>query len=279
MANRHARSITLLASLVLMIGMLSPVIGYSQFQPGQKRIVGDGQELSTQGVILKRDGEMIVLRDLSRTDTVVVLTDATKISTERKWLILPGKPFDPTVLIPGLVVTADGKGSGGNLVAETISFSEDDLYAAMAAYAQTTPIAQQAAENKQGISQNRQQISQTNRQLAETSQEVVDTNRRINELDQYDLVKSVTVLFAVNNAQLTDEGKEQLDDLAAKAPTAKNYLVEVQGYADSTGSASRNLELSQERAAAVVQYLTVKHNIPLRRIPSLWATAKVKLVI
>jgi outer membrane protein OmpA-like peptidoglycan-associated protein len=266
MANRHARRITLLASLVLMIGMLSPVIGYSQFQPGQKRIVGDGQELSIQGVILKRDGEMIVLRDLSRSDTVVVLTDATKISTERKWMILPGKPFDPTVLIPGLVVTADGKGSRGNLVAETIEFSEDDLYAAMAAYAQTAPIAQQSAENKQGISQNRQQISQTNRQLAETSQEVVDTNRRINELDQYDLVKSVTVLFGVNNAQLTDEGKEQLDDLAAKAPTAKNYLVEVQGYADSTGSASRNLELSQQRAAAVIQYLTVKHNIPLRRI-------------
>jgi len=266
MENANARKIILLLSLVLMFSLLSFGTGYSQFQPGQKRIVGDGQELELKGVIIKRDGETIVVRDLTRTDTVIVLTDATKISTEKKWFVLPGRPFDPTVLIPGLIVTANGNGRGGNLVADTIEFSEDDFHAAMAAYVQTAPVAQQAAENKQGISQNRQQLSDTNRQLAETSKEVVTTNQRISALDQYDLVGSVTVLFALNSAQLNDEAKAQLDNLAAKAPTAKNYLVEVQGYADSTGPAAKNLELSQDRASAVVQYLTVKHSIPLRRI-------------
>lgn len=259
MENRVARRIILLVSLVVIIGMSAPGNGYGQFQPGQKRIVGDGQEVSVKGVILKRDGDTILVRDLTRTDTIVVLTNATKISTERQWFILPGKPFDPTVLIPGLIVTADGKGSGGNLVADTIEFSEDDLHAAMAAYAQTAPIAQQASENKQ-------QISETKTQLAETSKEVINTNRRIGELDQYDLIGSVSVLFALNSSKLSDEGKSQLDNLASKAPTAKNYLVEVQGYADSTGEASKNLELSRDRADAVVQYLTVRHNIPLRRI-------------
>lgn len=259
MENRVARRIILLVSLVVIIGMSAPGNGYGQFQPGQKRIVGDGQEVSVKGVILKRDGDTILVRDLTRTDTIVVLTNATKISTERQWFILPGKPFDPTVLIPGLIVTADGKGSGGNLIADTIEFSEDDLHAAMAAYAQTAPIAQQASENKQ-------QISETKTQLAETSKEVINTNRRIGELDQYDLIGSVSVLFALNSSKLSDEGKSQLDNLASKAPTAKNYLVEVQGYADSTGEASKNLELSRDRADAVVQYLTVRHNIPLRRI-------------
>src|SRR5437773_777306 len=51
-----------------------------------------------------------------------------------------------------------------------------------------------------------------------------------------------------------------------KAPSAKNYLVEIQGYADPTGEFEKNLKLSRDRADAVVQYLTVKHHIPLRRI-------------
>ena len=42
--------------------------------------------------------------------------------------------------------------------------------------------------------------------------------------------------------------------------------MEIQGYADPTGDFDKNLRLSQDRAEAVVQYLTVKHHIPLRRI-------------
>jgi outer membrane protein OmpA-like peptidoglycan-associated protein len=42
--------------------------------------------------------------------------------------------------------------------------------------------------------------------------------------------------------------------------------VEIQGYADPTGDFDKNLKLSKDRADAVIQYLTVKHHIPLRRI-------------
>jgi outer membrane protein OmpA-like peptidoglycan-associated protein len=259
------RSIVFVTLLVI-AGLLAPVGGYSQFQPGQKRIVGDGQELSVKGVILHRDPESITLRDLSRNDTVVMLTDRMKVRSERKWVFHGHRPFDVTVLIPGLIVTAKGKGSGGNLVADTIEFTDEDMNAAMTSYAQSAPIARQATENKKQIAANRAQISDTDRKLAETSKEVVDTNKRINELDQYDVIKTVTVLFPVNSAKLSNEGKSQLDDLASKAPGAKNYLVEVEGYADATGNAAKNMELSQTRADAVVQYLTVKHSIPLRRI-------------
>jgi hypothetical protein len=45
-----------------------------------------GEKAEIKGVILNRDGETFVLRDISRTDTVVILTDSTKIRTERKGL-------------------------------------------------------------------------------------------------------------------------------------------------------------------------------------------------
>ena len=201
------------------------------------------------------------------------MTDTTKIRTERKGLFRGRKPFDVTVLVPGLIVEVNGKGAGGRLVAAEVEFSEADLKAAITAYAQTAPVRQQAAETSKELSKTQgqlaetnKQLSETNKQLSQTSQEVVDTNKRINELDQYELVKVVTVPFDLNSAKLTDAAKAALDELASKAPGAKNYLVEVQGYADPTGDFDKNLKLSQDRSEAVVQYLTVKHQIPLRRI-------------
>lgn len=266
MKNLYVSRINIIAGLLLIIGVLAGGNGYAQLQPGQKRTVGDGQELSTKGVIIHRDPDSITLRDLSRNDTTVMLTDSTKVATERKWLFMGKRPFDVTVLVPGLIVTAKGKGRGGNLVADSIEFTDEDLNAAMTAYAQNAPIARQASENKKQIAANKAQISDTDKKLSETSKEVVATNKRINEVDQYELVKSVAILFPLNSAKLSDEGKKQLDDLASKAPGAKGYLVEVQGHADTTGTSAKNYALSQDRADAVVQYLTVKHSIPLRRI-------------
>ena len=144
MENRHSGRITLVVislSLVLMIGMLLPGSGYGQIQPGQKRIVATGEEATIKGVILSRDGETFVLRDMSRTDTVVVLTDSTKIRTERKGLFRGNKPFDVTALMPGLILQAKGKGDAeGRLVAEDITFTEADLKAAITASARTAPV-------------------------------------------------------------------------------------------------------------------------------------------
>ena len=263
MENQHSGKLTLLVmslSLVLIIGMLLQGSGYGQLQPGQKHTVADGEEVTIKGVILSRDGETFILRDLARNDTVVLLTDSTKIRTERKGLFRGHKPFDVTALLPGLILQAEGKGdSQGRLVAQDITFSEADLKAAITASVQTAPVSKQAAETSK-------QLSETDKKLAETSKEVVETNKRISSLDQYDVIKTVTVLFPINSAKLGAEQKAQLDDLASKAPGAKNYMVEVKGFADPTGNFDKNLELSQRRCDTVVQYLTVKHNIPLRRI-------------
>jgi outer membrane protein OmpA-like peptidoglycan-associated protein len=284
MENLHSRRITVLMislSLVLMISVLLPRSGYSQFRPGQKHTVENGEEGKIKGVILTRSGDTFILRDIRRNDTDVVLTNSTKVRTERKGLFGGLKPFDVTVLEPGLIVEVRGKGDAqGRLVAEDIRFSEADLKAAIAAYTQTAPVRKQAAEtekqlaetekkraeSEKKLAETEKKLSESEKKLAETRQEVVDTNKRISELDQYDLVKTVTLLFPVDSAKLGDEQKAQLDELASKAPGAKNYLVEVQGFADPTGRFHKNLKLSQARAEAVVQYLTVKHNIPLRRI-------------
>jgi outer membrane protein OmpA-like peptidoglycan-associated protein len=229
-----------------MVGMLFSGIVFGVLPEGTKRTVKAGEELELDGAILTRSGETFVLRDITKTDTVVLLTDTTKIKTARKGVFRGGKDFDVTALIQGLVCHVDGIGnSEGQLMATEITFKDTDLKAAITAKAQTDPV---------------------NDKANQAIQDAADAEKRISELDDFDVYKVVTVNFAVNKWDLSAEAKASLDDLCAKAPTAKNYTVEVQGFTDSSGDPDKNLELSRKRADSVVQYLAVKHNIPLRRI-------------
>ncbi len=91
-------------------------------------------------------------------------------------------------------------------------------------------------------------------------------NRRFENLDNYKLVSDEAILFKFNSAELTDEAMAQLDTAAGKIGSMRNYVLEVRGYTDTSGSATTNLALSRQRADAVVRYLTVVKEIPLHRI-------------
>jgi OmpA-OmpF porin, OOP family len=87
--------------------------------------------------------------------------------------------------------------------------------------------------------------------------------QELENIDNFKPVKSQTVLFKVSRYNLTDEDKQQLDTFAQAAASLKRYVIQVQGFTDSTGSKAYNLQLSQRRADAVVRYLTENDKIPL----------------
>ncbi len=87
--------------------------------------------------------------------------------------------------------------------------------------------------------------------------------QELQSIDNFKPVKSETVLFKVGRYNLTDEDKQQLDAFAQTANSMKRYVIQVQGFTDSTGSKQYNLSLSQHRADAVVRYLTENDKIPL----------------
>lgn len=88
----------------------------------------------------------------------------------------------------------------------------------------------------------------------------------VGNLDNYQHVTTESLFFALNKHKLTKEEMEKLDAAVAKLQGNNNYVLEIQGFTDATGSAAKNLELSRKRADEVVRYMTVKHNVPLRRI-------------
>ena len=94
-----------------------------------------------------------------------------------------------------------------------------------------------------------------------------ELNERIANLDDYKPAGDVVVLFKFNSSKLTDDAKQQLDELgSAKMGSMKRYFVAIQGFTDSTGTAEHNLDLSRRRAEAVQTYLVSQHNIPVYRI-------------
>ena len=55
-------------------------------------------------------------------------------------------------------------------------------------------------------------------------------------------------------------------ELAQNAKQLKGYLIQVQGFCDSTGTAELNQELSRDRAEAVIAYLEQQADVPMRHI-------------
>ena len=90
-------------------------------------------------------------------------------------------------------------------------------------------------------------------------------NQRVSDLSDYKTVAEAGIYFASDSSALDDAAKADLDTLAAILGQTPNYMIEVAGYASSTGGAQLNQKLSEQRASQVVNYLRQKGNVPMRR--------------
>jgi OmpA-OmpF porin, OOP family len=253
---------TLVCGLALALApLISAQVLTSQTSNSQNvslRSVPSGSKMKFRGVVISRDGDTFTIRDRSRADYQVLISDNTSIKTYGGFL-RGGKKYPVTDILRGLIVEVEGRGDAqGLLVADKIRFNESDMRAAITSDTRVGPV----EENQQRIAG---QMDELYAIAAEARQQVAAVNERVDALDDYDVQANVAVTFRVNSAVLSPQAKQQLDDFAAKTANAKAYTIEVSGHTDSTGSEAKNFRLSRERAEAVVQYLAVNHKIPLRR--------------
>lgn len=129
---------------------------------------------------------------------------------------------------------------------------------------------QSADRANQSAEKANQSAQQAGMRADEASKMAESTRSRVGQvvenLDNYKHVTTETVLFATNRSKLSKDAMEALDQAASTFQNSKNYVLEVQGFADKTGDAQSNLALSERRADSVVRYLTTKHDVPLRKI-------------
>ncbi len=239
--------LALVAAIVPLVSAQVSTIPSANNQNLSLRSVPNGSRMKFQGVVMSRDADTFTIRDRSRADYQVLINDNTSIKTNGGFL-RSGKKYPVTDILRGLIVEVEGRGdSQGQLVADKIRFNESDMRAAITSDTRVSPV----EENQKAMSG---QMDELYSIAAEARQQVTAVNERVSALDDYDVQANVAVTFRVNSAVLSPEAKQQLDDFAAKAESAKAYTIEVAGHTDSTGSEAKNFRLSRERADAVVQY-------------------------
>ena len=103
-------------------------------------------------------------------------------------------------------------------------------------------------------------------QVAVVTEEIVANQTAVSVTSTVDDYIELTgaVLFALDSAELSDDGKAVIDERIAKyRGKVKNTMdIEVIGYADITGKEAYNNELSLKRAQAVADYIEVQTDIP-----------------
>jgi len=245
-----------------------------------------GQKTKVNGLITGRTGETLIVKTADGNVTVV-LTDDTKVQ-QPKGVGLRKKKMSAAVLIPGLKISVDGVGDAQRrIVANSITFSGDDLEMAQTIQAGLTPTKQAVqtnqrnieenkeniAGNKQnieanseGITANKVQLASNTQQIATNQEEIQQTTKRFSELSEYDTKADTSVYFAVGSTAVSSKDKAALKQLAHDAVNLTGYIIQVKGFADSSGNASMNQQLSMDRAQTVIAYLLQDCNITVRHI-------------
>ena len=249
--NRRINSF--IASTVLVL-LTSP--GFAQ--------VSTGQSIETKGLILTRDGDTLTINSPNHGKQVVAINDETKVLTPKG--IFRHNNMEVTSLVPGLEISVKGTGdANGQIVAEKIEFSKESLRRANQVHAAMTATKGQVEENQKGISSNAEKIGTNAADISQNTQEIRAAEKRFDDLTEFDVKKQFSVNFPTGKSDIPQEAQQQLASLTKEAQGLKGYLIQVQGFASTSGDASRNQQLSQERAENIVDYLH-QQGVPLKNI-------------
>jgi outer membrane protein OmpA-like peptidoglycan-associated protein len=246
------------------------------------------EKAKVKGMIISRAGETMVVQNSEGSKITVVLADDTRTKDNTGLFGLDRKELSHVVLIPGLKVSVDGVSDDqGRVAAKTITVDGDDLETAEMIQAGLHPTAEQVASNvqtlaehqekietnkvqlaanKEYIASNKQNIAANKQQIDQNIKDTQENTDRFMALSEYDVKGEATVKFKVGSARISPEDEEQLKQLAQTATNLKGYIIEVVGYADTTGSAKMNTKLSEDRAKAVITHLVQQGSVPVRHI-------------
>ena len=152
---------------------------------------------------------------------------------------------------------------------------EEVAKATQATDAKIGEVQNQVEANQQDISNLKKSDAEQNEKIAmlsDTAKEALARAQEAGKLAKGKFLFEQTltdndVKFGFDKHALSDAAKAALDAFAAKVKAEnKNVYIEIQGHTDSVGSEEYNLKLGQQRADAVLRYLSMQHGFPLFRM-------------
>jgi len=246
------------------------------------------QKATVEGFVIGRSGEQMAIKTPDSPRLTVILSDNTPATEKGGFLGMSHKNLGIAALVPGLSVKVEGDYNPDHqLVAKKVVFSRTSLSTAKAVESGLYPVNAEVAGAKDQLKSDRRDIEQTQQDTAKNSQDIDTTkqalaatneatagnttaiggtNQRIGTLDQFETKDSLTVNFANGRATVSKKDKDQLADFVKAVADTPGSMIEVQGYASTSGSATLNQRLSQERADAVLAIIQQTGAVPMTRI-------------
>jgi outer membrane protein OmpA-like peptidoglycan-associated protein len=225
------------------------------------------QSVKVEGLIKGRDGDIVILQTSDSPKLAVLLTDSTSVGQVQGMLKARRKEMSMAALIPGLPVKVEGAYNNQNqLVASSVSFKGNDLEQAQAIEAGMHETKVQAQKNKEELEKQNAALQEHQEQIAANKVAIDAAVARFGQLDDYYIFDELTVYFDNGKVKVDPKYNPQLLALAEKAKTINGYMIEVKGYASSSGSVALNQELSEDRADEVTNILIQQGHIPLTRM-------------
>ena len=121
-------------------------------------------------------------------------------------------------------------------------------------------------KHKAELNAQKQALQQQEAKIAANKAAIDAAVSRFGQLDDYYIMDEVTVYFGNGMIKVDPKYTPQLMALVEKAKTINGYMVEVKGYASSTGNAASNQKLSEDRASNVTNILLQQGKVSLTRM-------------
>jgi outer membrane protein OmpA-like peptidoglycan-associated protein len=225
---------------------------------------GFAQTVNVEGLIKSRSGATMTLQTADAPQLTVLMNGDTKVGQIQGVLQVRHKDMSAAALIPGLAVRVEGTyNEQKELVATSVKFKGDDLKQAQSIQAGLHETEAKLQETEAQAERNKAEIEKHSAELDEHKAAIAAAVARFGQLDDYYILDEVTVLFANGKSNIDAKYRPDLLALAEKAKTINGYMIQVKGYASSTGSAAANQKLSEDRAGNIVNLLLQEAHVPL----------------
>ena len=236
--SQRPRLLYLLAMLTV---PLSGSLAAQQQRPPDPNIIVEGEALpdttamtpgpEIKGTITARSGDKMKVMSADGASTVIFINDATQIKAGGGLFGGSRNNLGATSLLNGLPVTVKTMQAGSVLLASQIKFRNNDL--------------KTASMIRNGTAQG----------FAEQTASTQALRGRMGDIDKYNIKGTTNVNFDTGKAVLSAQAKAELCATATEAEGMSNALMLIVGYTDSVGSEEYNQQLSERRAASVINYL------------------------
>lgn len=253
------------------------------------------QHAAIEGLIVGRDGPSMTVKTPDNPRLTVVLSDSTRATEKGGFLGWSRSDPGITALVPGLSVKVEGSYDPDHkLIAQKVEFTRSSMKVARQVEAGINPTNERVAAAQDAIRTNQKNIEQAQQNIdantrdiekhtadlaahtqaiaantaaeAENKQAIGQANNRFGTLDQYDVKGNITVTFANGKSTVSPKDRDQLTEFVKDAAGTPGFMIQIQGYASTTGSAVLNQRLSAERAEAVTAIIQQTGAVPLTRI-------------